>query len=110
MSSTAKSEFSTIIRKRHSVKHFDATYKLSEQEIKDLLELAGSAPSSWNLQHWKFIAFTEAAAKERLLPIANGQKQVVDASVTVAVLGDLQANRNGEAVYGLSIRVGSENA
>lgn len=110
MSSTAKSDFFTVLRERHSVRHFDASHKLSEQEIKELLELAGSAPSSWNLQHWKFIAFTEAAAKEKLLPIANGQKQVVDASVTVAVLGDLQANRNVEAVYGPVIQAGLENA
>ncbi|GLI04498.1 NAD(P)H nitroreductase [Paenibacillus tyrfis] len=109
MSSTAK-DFFTVLRERNSVRHFDASHKLSEQEIKELLELAGSAPSSWNLQHWKFIAFTKAAAKEKLLPIANGQKQVVDASVTVAVLGDLQAHRNVEAVYGPAIQAGSENA
>ncbi|GMX65306.1 nitroreductase family protein [Paenibacillus elgii] len=109
MSSTAK-DFFTVLRERNSVRHFDASHKLSEQEIKELLELAGSAPSSWNLQHWKFIAFTKAAAKEKLLPIANGQKQVVDASVTVAVLGDLQANRNAEAVYGPVIQAGLENA
>ncbi|WP_199622694.1 nitroreductase family protein [Paenibacillus alkalitolerans] len=110
MSSAVQTDFLTIFRERHSVRYFDATYKLNEQEIIELLEIAGSAPSSWNLQHWKFVAFTVAAAKEKLLPIANGQKQVVDASVTVAILGDLEANRNAEAVYGPVIRAGLEDA
>lgn len=110
MSSAAQTDYFTLFRERHSVRYFDVSYKLSEQEIKELLEIAGSAPSSWNLQHWKFIVITEAATKEKLLPIANGQKQVVDASVTVAILGDLQANRNTEAVHGPAIQTGLENA
>lgn len=110
MSSAVQTDFLTIFRERHSVRYFDASYKVSEQEIKELLEIAGGAPSSWNLQHWKFVAFTEAAAKEKLLPIASGQKQVVDAPVTIAVLGDLEANRNAEPVYGPVIRAGLEDA
>ncbi|AEI43096.1 nitroreductase family protein [Paenibacillus mucilaginosus] len=110
MSSTVSTDAVTIMRERHSVRHFDAAHRLSEHEIKELLELAGSAPSSWNLQHWKFVVFTDAAAKAKLLPIACDQKQVVDASATVAVLGDLQANRNAEAVYSPVIRAGLQDA
>lgn len=99
-----------LFRKRHSVRHFDASHQLSDQEIKNLLEIAGTAPSSWNLQHWKFIAFTDAAAKAKLRSIANGQKQVVDASVTIAVLGDLEANRNAEDVYRPILQAGLEDA
>ncbi|WP_028612059.1 nitroreductase family protein [Paenibacillus harenae] len=109
MSSAAHTDFITLFRERHSVRHFDESHKLSEQEIKELLTIAGSAPSSWNLQHWKFVAITEAAAKEKLLPVANGQKQVIDASVTVAILGDLQANRNAEAVYRPAVQAGLED-
>ncbi|MDQ0062539.1 nitroreductase family protein [Paenibacillus harenae] len=110
MSSSIHTDFLSLFRERHSVRYFDASYKLSEQEIKELLEVAGAAPSSWNLQHWKFIAFTEATAKEKLLPIANGQNQIVDSSVTVAILGDLEANRNAETVYGPVIRSGLEDS
>ncbi|MBD2871923.1 nitroreductase family protein [Paenibacillus arenilitoris] len=110
MSSARHTEPFALFRERHSVRNFDAAHKLGEQVIKELLEIAGSAPSSWNLQHWKFIAITEATAKEKLLPIANGQKQVVDASVTVAVLGDLEASRNAEAVYGPVIRAGLDDS
>ncbi|GAA4710704.1 nitroreductase family protein [Brevibacillus fulvus] len=91
--------FSAVVRERHAVKHYDSTAKMSHEEIEELLELAIQTPSSWNLQHWKFLVIEEQQAKEKLLPIANQQKQVVEASVTVAVLGDLQADQNAEAVY-----------
>ncbi|MCZ8522996.1 MULTISPECIES: nitroreductase family protein [Paenibacillus] len=108
--SSIQADFVSVFRERHSVRYFDPSYKLGEQEIKELLEIAGSAPSSWNLQHWKFIAFTESGAKEKLRPIANGQKQVVDASVTVAILGDLEANRNAEAVFKPAVQAGLDDA
>ncbi|XEC94268.1 nitroreductase family protein [Paenibacillus tarimensis] len=106
MSSATQTDFFAVTKERHSVKQYDASHKLSEQEIKELLEIAAAAPSSWNLQHWKFLAITDQAAKEKLLPIAFGQKQVVEASVVVAVLGDLQANLNAEAVYGPAVQAG----
>lgn len=106
MSSIKQTDFFTVVQERHSVKHFDGTYALSEQDIKELLEIASSAPSAWNLQHWKFLAITDQTVKEKLLPIAYGQKQVVEASVVVAILGDLQANQNSEAVFEPAVRLG----
>ncbi|WP_261301804.1 nitroreductase family protein [Paenibacillus andongensis] len=106
MSSINQTDFLTIVKERHSVKHYDASHNMSEQEIKELLEIAISAPSAWNLQHWKFLAIIDQAAKEKLLPIAYGQKQVVEAAVVVAILGDLQANLNAEAIYGPDVAAG----
>ncbi len=110
MSSPIHSDFLTVVRERQSIRKFDASYQLSEHDIKELLELAGTAPSSWNLQHWKFVVINAAEAKKKLHPIAYGQQQIIDASVTVAVLGDLQANQNAEAVYGPVIQAGLEDA
>lgn len=99
-------DFFTTIQERRAVKHYDAAYQLSKQEITELLDIANCAPSSWNLQHWTFLAITDPKDKDRLLPIAYGQKQVVDASVVIAVLGDLQANLNADAVYGPAVQAG----
>ena len=110
MSLSAKEEFTAVLQERQSVRHFDPSYHLTEMKMVELLELAGRAPSSWNLQHWKFIVFSEKTAKEKLLPIAYGQKQIMDASITVAILGDLQADRNKEAVYGPVIEQSQKDA
>lgn len=37
--------------------------------------------------------------KSALLPVAFNQKQIIDSSAVIAVLGDLKANENGEDVY-----------
>lgn len=101
-----QTDFFTIVQERRSVKHYDASFKLSRQETKQLLEIANSAPSAWNLQHWKFIVIDNEAAKQKLLPIAYNQKQIVEASVVVAILGDLQANLNTRDVYQRDVQSG----
>lgn len=96
----------SIINDRTSVRKYDPTHKMSKQDIKELLELTQKAPSAWNLQHWKFLVFDDQAAKEQLLPIAYGQQQVVESSIVVAVLGDLEANKNVEYVYEKKVQAG----
>ncbi|GGD81775.1 nitroreductase family protein [Paenibacillus nasutitermitis] len=104
MSSTTY--FCTIARERHSVKQYDSSHELSKQEIEELLEIASCAPSAWNLQHWKYISIHDQYAKEKLLPIAYGQQQIVEASVVVAILGDLEANLNAVDVFESDVEAG----
>lgn len=80
-----------LIRNRVSVERFDPDRGLAEDEIRALVEDATQAPSSFNLQHWRFVAVRHAADKERLTRAAYGQRQVADAAVTFIVLGDLRA-------------------
>lgn len=81
----------TLIKQRTSITRFDKTRTLAIAEIKELVAYATEAPSSYNLQHWRFVAVTEPDDKERLLRVANGQVKVVEAAVTFIVLGDLAA-------------------
>lgn len=88
-----------IMLERHSVRYYQPDVQIPEADLQEMLSLAASAPSSWNLQHWRFLVIQDAANKQKLLQIAYNQKQVVDASVVVIVLGDLQANLAAPAVY-----------
>lgn len=76
------------IKQRTSANHFDKDATLSEDEIKELISYATEAPSSYNIQHWRFIAVTRPADKERLKAVALNQQKVADAAVTFIVLGD----------------------
>ncbi|MCU6709525.1 nitroreductase family protein [Paenibacillus sp. J5C_2022] len=82
------------------------SHKLSESEILELLTIASTAPSAWNLQYWKYVVISTQAAKEKLLPIANNQRQVVEASAVIAVLGDFQANLNAEDIFAPAVASG----
>ncbi|SFJ09519.1 nitroreductase family protein [Thermoflavimicrobium dichotomicum] len=99
-------DFMTVVNERHSVRKYDPTVQLSKEELEEIIEIATKAPSSWNLQHWKFLVINDREKKEKLLPIAYHQEQVVQASAVIAVLGDLEAYKNAEPVYDAAIKAG----
>ncbi len=95
-----------VMEERHSVRAYVPDVAMPKEDLDAILRAAGTAPSSWNLQPWKFLAIEDAALREKLLPIANGQRQIVESSAVVAVLGDLEGWRNAEAVYGERVKAG----
>jgi len=84
-------DFGEVIRTRRSVRHYDPNFVLSREEIKSLLADTVLAPSSNNLQPWRFLVIDQQEDKEKLYPIAYNQRQVLEASATIAVLGDIEA-------------------
>ena len=78
------------IKTRTSANRFDPAATMSEAEIKELVGYALEAPSSYNIQHWRFIAVTKPEDKARLKAVAYNQPKVSDAAVTFIVLGDLR--------------------
>ncbi len=53
------------------------------------MRIGTSAPTSFHLQNWRFIAVRTPEAKARLSPIAWNQPAVTDASVTFVIIGQL---------------------
>ncbi|MCE3198984.1 nitroreductase family protein [Paenibacillus sonchi] len=93
-------EFSKVIRERRSVRKYDSSWKISDEEIKEILAEAILAPSSSNLQPWRFIVITDQEIKAKLLPIAHNQAQTTESSAMIAVLGDTEAYSNADTIYG----------
>lgn len=87
------------IKHRISANHFDVSQSLSETEIRELIAYASEAPSSYNIQHWRFVAVTQPEAKARLKALSYHQPKVADAAVTFIVLGDLQAHEKLPQIY-----------
>lgn len=98
--------FETVLKERRSVRRYDPAVQISEQELKQMLTEATLAPSGANLQPWKFMVITDPALKEQLLPIANNQIQVVEASAVIAVLGDLEAYKQADKIYSSAVAAG----
>ncbi|MFC3750200.1 nitroreductase family protein [Paenibacillus sp. GCM10012306] len=92
-------EFKKVISERRSVRKYDPSWKISREEIEEILNDAILAPSSSNLQPWRFIVINDQSVQEKLLPIAFNQQQTVDASAIIAVLGDTEAYRNVHTIY-----------
>lgn len=98
--------FLNIVRERHSVRTYDPKAVIPRDELKEIISLAMLAPSSSNMQHGRFLIIDTPEMKQKLLPIANNQQQVVDASAVIAVLGDKEGYRNAERIYGQAVKAG----
>lgn len=77
------------ILSRSAAKYYDPSATLSDEQIAELVRIGTSAPTSFHLQNWRFIAVRSREAKARLLPIAWNQPAITDAAVTFIVCGQL---------------------
>jgi nitroreductase len=77
------------ILSRSSTKYYDATASLSDDQIRELVRIGTTAPTSFHLQNWRFIAVRTPEAKARLSPIAWSQPAITEAAVTFIVCGQL---------------------
>jgi nitroreductase len=94
------------IKHRVSANTFDATRTLTRAEIEDLVAYALEAPSSFNLQHTRFIAVVDAAQKEKLKALSWNQAKVTDAAVTFIVLGDTLAHEKLPELMSRAVKAG----
>ncbi|WP_438449212.1 nitroreductase family protein [Gorillibacterium sp. sgz5001074] len=106
MTQKVQSDFFTLIRERQSIRSYDPSVRIPAEELKEMLAEAALAPSSSNLQPWRFLVVDDPAVKEKLLPIANNQKQVVDSAATVILLGDTEAYKQADKIYDLAVEAG----
>ncbi|KKJ02483.1 nitroreductase family protein [Burkholderia gladioli] len=100
------SSLENLLKTRISTNRYDPARTLSDAQIDELVALATTAPSAFNLQNWKFVAVRSEAAKARLLPLAYGQQKVADAAVTFIVCGTLEPHRTLPAALSPSLEQG----
>jgi nitroreductase len=80
-------EFSEVIAKRRSVRHFNAKLDVSEEDIRYLLESAVVAPTAGNIQPWRFTVVRSIEARERLAE-ALRQRWATTAPVVIVISVD----------------------
>jgi nitroreductase len=92
-------EFSNIIQQRRSVKSYAPEKVITDAELAELFQEVVLTPSSFNLQHWKFIAVKSAENKKKLKDAAWNQQQVEDCSVAILVCGKLDAYKDAAEIF-----------
>ncbi len=102
----AQAAFYDVLTSRRSVRKYDTTAVISQEEITELLEIATKAPSSSNMQPWRFLVITNQEIKQKLVPVAFNQQQVAEASAIVIVLADLEMYTLSEKIYGAAVTAG----
>ena len=101
-----KSTLNKVMHERKSVRKYDPQFKIPQSQLEELLMEASSAPSSSNLQPWRFLVIQDEAIKKELRTIAFNQEQVETSSAIIAVLGDIEMYKNVEEVNNQNFELG----
>ncbi|MEZ4575104.1 MAG: nitroreductase family protein [Vampirovibrionales bacterium] len=89
----------TAIESRRSIKHYDPSHRMTEDEITRLIELAKLSPTSFNIQNWRFVCVTDPDLKKQLRAASWNQAQVEEASLVILLCADLTAHSNHPQRY-----------
>lgn len=92
------------IKKRRSIRKFDTSKQVSDEQIQKILEVGRLAPSAHNLQDWYFVVVKNQKKKEELVEVAAGQSFIGEAPIVIVVCADLRladrhSTRHGEDFY-----------
>ncbi len=89
------------IYNRRSVKHFDKNHMLTKEEEAKLLEATIQAPTSFNIQHWRFVILRDPKLRSKIrTEFGNDQAQMTDASLLVLFTADVKAwSKNPERYW-----------
>lgn len=84
---------------RRSVKHYDPAHRLTQAEVDKLLGAAIQSPTSFNIQHWRFVLVDDPALRQQIREAAFNQAQVTEASLLIVMTADLKAWRKDPRRY-----------
>ncbi len=84
-------ELFTAIKERRAIKHFDNQVIIPETDFTQIMESVLLSPTSYNIQHWRFVRVKEAQLKQRIKEAAWGQQQIEDASELIILCANNQA-------------------
>ena len=80
------------IYQRRAIKSFDPEHRLSQEEETKLLTAAIQAPTSFNIQHWRFVILRDPALRRKIrTEYGNDQAQMTDASLLIIMTADVKA-------------------
>lgn len=91
--------FDSIVNRR-AVKSYDAQFIIPEQDEKKLFEMVRHAPTSFNLQNWRFVVVKDKNLRADLRKAAWDQAQVTEASLLIILCADLKSwDKNPERYW-----------
>jgi len=85
-------EILDAVYQRRAVKHFDPNHQITAEEEQKLLEATIQAPTSFNIQHWRFVILRDPELRQKIRKeLGNEQAQMTDASLLILFTADMKA-------------------
>ncbi|WP_086443825.1 nitroreductase family protein [Candidatus Enterococcus lemimoniae] len=99
-----ENNFDTIMKGRRSIRNYDPTVKISREEMEQIINDTVKAPSSVNMQPWRFVVVESDAGKDVLAPLVRFNKvQNETSAAMIVVFGDLNSFEHAEKIYGTAV-------
>lgn len=84
-------ELDKILESRRSLRQFDETHVMPDEDLHAIIDAARKTPTSFNIQNWRFAAIRDRGVKEKLKRVAWDQAQVGTNSALFVLCADLKA-------------------
>jgi nitroreductase len=86
------------VTERRSIKKYE-NHTISEDTIKEIMELVLLSPTSFNIQNWRFVVVSSPEQKKKLREAAFNQAQCEESSFSVIFCADLKAAETDPGRY-----------
>ncbi|KDN57086.1 nitroreductase family protein [Exiguobacterium sp. AB2] len=108
MATTFKNDtFQDVVLGRKSIRVYDENVKISKEEMLEMIQEATMAPSSVNMQPWRFVVVESPEAKETLKPLIKFNVRQNDTSAAMLLIfGDMECYELGEQIYDQAVAEG----
>ena len=87
------------IKTRRSIKHYDPSHRMTDEEINKLLSLAILSPTAFNIQNWRYVVVHDKELRKKIRAEAWDQAQVTDASLLIILCADLNTWQKNPVRY-----------
>ncbi len=77
------------IRSRRAVKHYDPEHQMPAADERKLMEHALLAPTSYNIQNWRFVLVKDPEQRSLIRKAAWDQAQITEASLLIVLTADM---------------------
>lgn len=101
-----KTALEKLMAERKSVRKYEPGVAIPRETIQHILQQATTAPSSSNLQPWRFLVIDDAEQKKELRIAGFNQEQIETSSAIIAVIGDIEMYKNAKQINDLNVELG----
>lgn len=101
-----KTALEQLMHDRKSVRKYVPGVKIPRETIRYIIEQATTAPSSSNLQPWRFLVIDDPEQKKALRIAGFNQAQIETSSAIIAVIGDNEMYKNAKQINDLNVALG----
>lgn len=84
-------ELFEAITQRRSVKHYDPAASMPDTDFEQIMNAVLLSPTSYNIQHWRFVRIKDQALRSKIQQAAWDQPQIGDASELIIICADTNA-------------------